>query len=266
MSDKKHEIVANAQTLPTSAVLHPAVEKMLETNPTPEALEKILALQRDWEAGQAKKAYTRALINLRRDLPTWIKRDKVVDFTGSKGRVRYTHTSLAAAMDAVDPALIAHGFSISWTPSNADGGKVQVTANLTHRDGHSESATLAAPPDTGGLKSAPQAIASTVTLLQRYTVLALLGIATADMNESGPSDKSAKNEGEQIDSAHNRKAMAELAKRGKTKKEVEDYVGKPITKWMSKDIQRLREWIKPKKEEPREEEAQNPEKNNLFDR
>ena len=54
MSDK-HDIVPVADTVPTRALMHPLVERMLTTNPTPEALEKILTLQREWERGEASK-------------------------------------------------------------------------------------------------------------------------------------------------------------------------------------------------------------------
>ena len=178
-----HEIVPKAHTLPAREVLHPAVAQVLKANPTPEALEKMLDLQRQWERDEAKRAYTRALVGLKQALPPWIKRDKTVDFSGAKGgRVHYTHTSLAAAMEAISPILGQHGFSLTWK-TDTSSGTVTVTAELTHRDGHKESTMLSAPPDTSGSKNPAQAVASMTTLLQRYTALSLLGIATADMED-----------------------------------------------------------------------------------
>jgi hypothetical protein len=43
---------------------------------------------------------------------------------------------------------------------------------------------MTAPIDTSGSKSPAQGVASTITLLQRYTALSLLGIATADMKDA----------------------------------------------------------------------------------
>lgn len=237
MTDK-HDIVPRAASVPARQVLHPAVERMLEMNPTPEALERILALQERWEANEARRAYTLALVGLRKDLPPWIPRDKRVDFQGNSGRVQYTHTSLAAAMESVMPALTAHGFSISWTPATAP-AQVTVTATLTHAAGHSESASLSAPPDTGGKKSPAQAVASTVTLLQRYTLLSLLGIATADMAEPGddaPDDV--------VDTPRNMKALAAILKTGRTREQAEEFVGRPNQDWTAGDLDRLRAWIK----------------------
>ena len=238
-----HELVEKAETFPVRTILHPMVERMLEKDPTPEALEKILALQREWETNEAKRAFTRALVGLRKDLPMWIKRDQKVDFQASKGRVQYTHTSLAAAMEAVTPALTTHGFSLSWTPATNEKG-VTVTAKLTHRDGHTEEATISAPADTSGHKSPAQSVASTITLLQRYTALSLLGIATADMEEDKPSESSS--EPDAVDSARNMKAMAFITKNGKTKEEAEEHVKRSVQDWTTADLEALREWIKPK--------------------
>ena len=242
MSDQKHEMVESPDVLPAKTVLHPAVAQVLANNPTPEALEKIVALQERWEAGEAKRAYTRAIVGLRKDLPTWIERDQVVDFTTAKGRVRYTHVSLAAAMEAVLPALTAHGFNLWWKPARTDKGEVSVTANLTHREGHTESATLFAPVDSSGSKSASQGVASTVTLLQRYTALSILGIATADMKDPKPLDEPT--DPEQVDTQRNMRAMAALVRTGKTKEEIEKYVGRPVGEWTAEDVQKLRDWFK----------------------
>jgi len=92
------------------------------------------------------------------------------------------------ALDSVTEPLTRHGFSLGWVPTTGDRGEVRVTCRLTHAEGHSEETTLVAPPDTSGLKNPAQAIASTITLLQRYTALSLLGIATADTTDPTPDE------------------------------------------------------------------------------
>ena len=46
-----------------------------------------------------------------------------------------------------------------------------------------ESTTLSGPPDTTGSKNDLQSIGSTISYLQRYTLLALTGLATFDMDD-----------------------------------------------------------------------------------
>jgi hypothetical protein len=249
MSDKTHSVIPAADVAPTRMVLHPLVEKMLTTNPTPEALEKILGMQRDWENNEARRAYMSALVELKRDLPPFLLKDKTVDFTGATGkRTTYNHTSLAGAMDTVTPHLTAHGFALTWTPGTNDKGGVTVTAKLTHRLGHCEQASLTAPADMSGNKSSVQGIASTITLLQRYAALSLLGLASADMvDPTGEVEPTP----EKVDTAKNMRAMADMAKEKKTKAQVEAYLGKPLNEWNAADLDKLRVWdAKPAIEAP----------------
>lgn len=230
-----HDLATRAETLPAAPdQLHPAVAQLLERDPTPEALREILALQREYEADCARKAYTAALVDLRAALPAFLHRDQQVRYKN----VHYRHTSLAAAMDAVVPILGDHGFALTWAPATND-RQVTVTATLTHRGGHSESCSLSAPVDTSGSKSPAQGVASTTTLLQRYTALSLLGIATGDMTEPGPSDP----DPDAIDTARNLRAVAALTERGMSRHDAEEMVGKPADKWTGADLDTLREWV-----------------------
>ncbi len=239
MSDTHTTVMARVEPdLHALERVHPLVGAAIATGvPTdPAALRELLAVQKEWEANEARKAYTRALAALKRDLPTVLSHDRVVDYTNNAGkRTRYTHTSLAHVMDAVTQPLTQHGFSVSWTPSNSD-KLVRVTCRLTHTDGHYEEATLEAPPDTSGNKNPAQAIASTVTLLSRYTALQLLGIATTDMQE--PTGEEPRDTGA-IDVRRNMRAVAKLVRRGRTKEEAEQFLGKPVAQWTGADIERL---------------------------
>jgi hypothetical protein len=51
---------------------------------------------------------------------------------------------------------------------------------LAHCDGHAEETTLSGPPDASGSKNAIQAIGSTLSYLQRYSLVQMLGLAAAD--------------------------------------------------------------------------------------
>jgi hypothetical protein len=159
----------------------------------------------------------------------------------------YSHTTLAAMMETVMPHLIANGFSMTWdSPAPSKPGLIAVTAILTHVGGHSERTTLEAPPDTAGSKSAPQAVASTATMLQRYTALLRLGLVTRDIDEPANETK-AKPAADEVNTDRNMKAMAELVKAGKTKAQAEDFVKRSVENWTTADLKSLWEWVKPKK-------------------
>lgn len=224
--------------------MSPVVQAMVAQATSPETIRELLSVQREWEAGEARKAYTRALVDLKRDLPAVLARDKRVSYGSGNGAVGYTHTSLAAAVEATASILSDHGFSLSWEPSTADERAVRVTCRLTHREGHSEACALSAPPDAKGSKSPAQAIASTVTLLQRYTMLSLLGIATADMRDPTPPQEP----DDQVDPKRNLNAAAALRKAGRDVAAVERQLGRSVKEWTKADRDRVRAMIEPRRE------------------
>jgi hypothetical protein len=243
MSDPKHALVSVVEHQAPVARMHPLVQSAMAQSPDPATLRELLQLQRDWEAGEALKAFTRAKVALKADLPAVIARDQRVAFRD----VRYTHTSLASAMDAVMPILTRHGFSLDWQPST-EKGQVTVTCRLTHAEGHSESCSITAPVDTSGSKSPAQGTASTITLLQRYTALSLLGIATADMKDpAGPPPADA------VDTSRNMKAAAAVKKAGKVLADAESFIGRSVQEWTAADLERLRAWLKPTERQPGDE-------------
>jgi hypothetical protein len=201
----------------------------------PATLRELMALQREWQAGEARRMYTTDLVILKRDLPSVLKRDALVSYSGAKGPVAYRHTTLAAALDSVTPHLQAHGFSHSWHPTTPTRGEVAVTCRLTHAGGHSEEVTLTSAPDTSGSKSASQAIGSTITLLQRYTLLSLLGIGTADQVEDG--DENA------VDATKNLRAVSALSRAGIPLAEAEGAAGATVDQWTSAHLDLLRELL-----------------------
>lgn len=230
---RMHPMVSAAMSAGSLAVADPAT------------LRELLAVQREWEAGEARKAFTRALAALKRDLPTVIAKDSEVDYTGNSGkRTHYTHASLAGVMEAVTGPLTQHGFSLAWEPATGE-RTVRVTCRLTHSEGHTQECTLDAAPDTSGQKSGPQAIMSTITLLERYSALALLGIATKDMKEPPPKDPPT--DVAPVDVARNLRAAKRLADLGVPLAEAERHVGRAVNEWTSADVESMPAFVESQK-------------------
>ena len=137
----------------------------------------MLELQKDWEANEARKAYVQAMSEFKRNPPEIFKR-KEVAFSGTQ----YMHATLGDVTEAIMQALAEHGISHRWDTVQT-GGQIVVTCILTHKLGHSESTTLEGAPDDSGKKNRIQQVASTVTYLQRYTLLAATGLATKDVED-----------------------------------------------------------------------------------
>lgn len=227
--------------------LHPIVKAIMKGKFSPdqiEALKEFSKLQIQHEDRMAQQAFNRAMVALKADLPTSLERDKEVDFKNQKGvRTHYWHTSLANAVDTVVGIMGDHGFTHRYRTDNTP-QLVTVVCILSHDGGHSEKTKLVAPPDPKGGKNAPQAIASTTTLLQRYTLFAALGLASKDMKE--PDDHKSSDDGtdelaDQVDVETMLNAMARV---GIDRDEIQVSLQKGIGEITTHDMRELRLWYR----------------------
>lgn len=174
----ENQVVVRQETTP-AMLLNIAIDKGADL----EKLEKLMELQLKWEANQARKAYTEAMAAFKANPPE-IEKDKHVKFTTMKGVTEYNHATLANVTDKINASLSSHGLHASWTTSQAEKA-ITVTCRITHILGHYEETSLTAFPDDSGGKNPIQSIGSTVSYLQRYTLLALTGLATKEMDDDG---------------------------------------------------------------------------------
>jgi hypothetical protein len=144
-----------------------------------EKFERLMSLRERVSQAEARRAFYAALADAKGEFGPIIKR-REVDFEHSdgQGRTNYRYEELADIGVVVDPVLSKYGLSYRHK-SVQDGGKIKVTCILSHRDGYSEENSLEGEADKTGKKNPNQAIASTVTYLQRYTLKEALGLGAA---------------------------------------------------------------------------------------
>ncbi|CUI53084.1 ERF family protein [Achromobacter xylosoxidans] len=153
-------------------------------------IREMMAIQREWEADEARKAFNDDFAAFKAEAVEVIKR-KQVEFKTDRGTTSYKHAELSDVVDAVGPRLSSHGFAWSWDVDQKD-ARIHVTCTLVHRLGHEKSVTLSAPPDDSGKKNTIQSIASTTTYLQRHTLKAVCGISEkGDDNDGAGADDAA---------------------------------------------------------------------------
>ena len=157
---------------------------------TLDQLEKYLALKEKWDDQQAKKAYYVAISSFKSSPPE-IEKDKKVSYKTGSGTTVYSHASLGNVTEQINSSLSKHGLSAGWI-TKQDGSNVTVTCRITHVMGHSEETSLTAELDTSGGKNTIQALGSTISYLERYTILALTGLATQDQDDDGKSTEEIK--------------------------------------------------------------------------
>ena len=164
--------------------MHPLVSIAMSSSAeiTPENLSKLLDVQREWEADQARKAYSAAMVKFRSICPN-IGKDANVNYKTNKGITNYDHETLNGIMKTITPALSECGINPTYR-TGVEGATIIVTCRITHELGHYEETSLPAAADSSGGKNAIQGIGSTVTYLQRYTLKAMLGLSAGHDNDA----------------------------------------------------------------------------------
>lgn len=142
--------------------------------------ERLMSMQERWEASQARKAFDEAVSAAKAEIPAITR-----NATGHNSK---KYADFAAIAKVVDPIIGKHGLSYRFRTTQE--GSIAVTCILSHKAGHSEETTLCGPADKSGNKNDIQAIGSTLTYLQRYSLVQMLGLAAGndDDGRAGSTD------------------------------------------------------------------------------
>lgn len=166
------------------------VDRAIMAGATAEVIGQLIGLRERDDAFHARKAFDNAMADAKAEIPVIFK-NRAVDFVGKTGiRTNYRHEDLAGILRVVDPILAKHGLNCRFRTTSLPNEPVTVTCVISHRDGHREENTLSAARDDSGNKNNIQAIGSTQTYLQRYTLKSALGLAASsdDDGKAGGSD------------------------------------------------------------------------------
>jgi hypothetical protein len=155
--------VVSRELTPTD-MLHQAVSQGASID----VLEKLMGLQERWEKNQARKAFDEAVADAKAEIKPIAK---------NRAGHNSKYADMAAVAGAIDPIISKFGLSYRYRASQED--RIAVTCILSHKLGHYEETTLFGPPDKTGSKNEIQAIGSTATYLQRYTLMLALGLAAS---------------------------------------------------------------------------------------
>jgi hypothetical protein len=189
MTKQQLEIVPQAEALPVALTPMAMLEKAVTSGAGLDMVEKLMGLQERWEKNQARKAFDEAIAAAKLEIPP-IERN-------AKGHNEKTYANFAAIAKTVDPILGKHGLSYRFRTNQ--GERISVTCILSHKAGHYEETTLSGPADTSGNKNAIQAIGSTLTYLQRYSLVQMLGLAAANDDDGASASGKEKVTQEQAD-------------------------------------------------------------------
>jgi hypothetical protein len=184
----------------TEVVQHPATDstaliQMIERvalNPSIDIdkMERLLEMQERILDRNAKSAFTSALATMQPLLPVVDRKGNIVIHKKDAEKtaaniIQSTPYALWEDInDAIRPLLAEHGFALSFRVRK-EADRVEVTAILSHREGHSEETMLSLPMDSTGSKNNVQAIGSSTSYGKRYTACALLNITSRGEDDDG---------------------------------------------------------------------------------
>lgn len=167
-----------------------------------EQMQQLMDMQFKWEENEAKKAYFKAVAEFKAE-EILVAKDRKNNQYNSR------YTSKGNLVNTVNPILSKHGLSANWKIEQ--GEVITVSCVLSHSQGHSESVSMSAPPDTSGGergKNPIQQIKSTITYLEIVTFEAVTGVASHD--DPGDDDGNGANSNDSPINATQIKALEKL--------------------------------------------------------
>lgn len=146
---------------------------------TPETLRELLAVRREWEADEARKAFNLAISEFQNRAPIVEKGD---DANGK------AYAAIDRIWRTVRPLLTELGLSVTWqTAELRDGTTCHIEGMLRHRTGHGERLVYDLPiPDAivnasgRAVQNKAQVMGSATSYAKRYALCSALGIVTGE--------------------------------------------------------------------------------------
>lgn len=148
-----------------------------------EKMERLLAMAERMNAKQAEVAFADALAALQPNLPYISEKGAIM----VNDVVRSTYARYEDIMQVLSPLLGSHGFSLTFDTAKPDSGLTCYSGTLTHKAGHSRTATIYLPTDQSGSKNTVQALGSATSYAKRYLVQMLLNIVSRGQDDDGQS-------------------------------------------------------------------------------
>lgn len=189
MPNDKGVLVTQEKQLPVMADPHMKLIEMCVNNGGDIVqLEKLMDLQERYENNIARKAFFESFSCFQSELPEIVKTGKVGYENKDGSFTGYKHSTLADIGKAVSPVLSKHGLSYRFKQlprTDPKDQSITIVCILSHKLGHEESTQMSGFADASGKKNAIQAIASTRTYMQRYTVTDILGLTFVEEDDDG---------------------------------------------------------------------------------
>lgn len=185
-----HEVASTQPTESEVSEMSPLLRLAVEKSLSIEAIKELVQLHREEQDRQAARAFAQAMASFHEKCPPIPRKTENAQFTvtraGTKRPSRY------AALEDIDATirepLAAEGLSRRWGSATIQDGMLTMDCIITHIGGHSESSSATMPVESKAGSSPQQKYGTAMAYVQRYSLIAALGLTTchedADGNQS----------------------------------------------------------------------------------
>jgi len=163
------------RTNPTAMTPMDLLQVAIEKEGSIDVIERLAKLQFDMLDREDRIKFRQAMTQFKAEMPKVIRSRSV---PGKDGNERYKVVALEDVADPVMKTLLKHHITYRYKSDYLPDGKIKVTCFLALEGTayEEQGATLAAPPDTSGGKDALKAVGSTTSYLEKYTLMASVGM------------------------------------------------------------------------------------------
>lgn len=148
-----------------------------------EVVERLVALRRDELKEQAKAAFAKAFVELRRNMPEIYADKQAMD---NSGRVAYVYASEEEISKKIEPILLSYGFCM-LPGQRQENGLVTVIITLIHEQGHQEVREYTVHPGASNrMKDATAVDTGATTSAWRHLVIKMFGLKSRIREEDDP--------------------------------------------------------------------------------
>lgn len=192
MSGREVAVAGNGAVTRADDAPQSLVQLAIEKGVDVEVIERLVALQERVTERNARAAYFEALANFQEQCPE-IPKNKTADIVSKRsgGKFSYTYARLEDITRTIREPLRQCALSYTWDVS-LDSGALVVTCIVRHVDGHSERSSFPVPVDKSDRMSDAQATGAALTYGRRQSLIAALGLTTADEDTDGVSGRGRK--------------------------------------------------------------------------
>lgn len=172
----------NIEEIPPKPVLYSPdsfIQTALDKGLGIEYLERLMALKKDWDAQQARKAFDEAMLLFQSKCPIIKKMSK--GGQTKAGQVAYHFAPIEDIVAQTKDLIAECGFAYLIKAPKFTETSVEVTVEVRHVMGHSEISSMTIPLLTKtGVMSDAQVVGGTNTFAKRYAFCNAFGIMTMD--------------------------------------------------------------------------------------